>query len=246
MKRFWKVAAVVAVVVVLGTAAVAAVAVAQEGTAGVKDRLTDLGQQFKETVAGILGISVEEYDTALNQARDQVLDKAVEEGNLTQSQADRIRQRADEGFGPGMMGNGFARGMMGGGFGPGMMGGGFGRGMMGDSQDSLIAVAAGKLGMTVDELQAQLQDGKTVADLASEKGVDLKTIVDAFMATRQETLSQAVTDGKITQAQADQMLTNMREMVEDHLNGDMPALGPGGCGGFGGRGMMGAWDDDDL
>ena len=237
MKRFWKVAAVVAVVVVLGTAAVAAVAVAQEGTAGVKDRLTDLGQQFKETVAGILGISVEEYDTALNQARDQVLDKAVEEGNLTQSQADRIRQRADEGFGPGMMGNGFARGMM---------GGGFGRGMMGDSQDSLIAVAAGKLGMTVDELQTQLQDGKTVADLASEKGVDLKTIVDAFMATRQETLSQAVTDGKITQAQADQMLTNMREMVEDHLSGDMPALGPGGCGGFGGRGMMGAWDDDDL
>jgi len=237
MKRFWKVAAVVAVVVVLGTAAVAAVAVAQEGTAGVKDRLTDLGQQFKETVAGILGISVEEYDTALNQARDQVLDKAVEEGSLTQSQADRIRQRADEGFGPGMMGNGIGRGMM---------GGGFGRGMMGDSQDSLIAVAAGKLGMTVDELQTQLQDGKTVADLASEKGVDLKTIVDAFMATRQETLSQAVTDGKITQAQADQMLTNMREMVEDHLNGNMPALGPGGCGGFGGRGMMGAWDDDDL
>jgi hypothetical protein len=244
MKRFWRIAAVVAVVVVLGTAAVAAVAVAQEGTAGVKDRLVDLGQQFKEAVAGILGISVEEYDTALTQARDQVLDKAVEEGNLTQSQADRIRERAEAGSGPGMMGGGFGPGMM---MGRGL-GRGFGLGMMGDSEDSLIAVAADKLGMTVAELQTQLEDGKTIADLATEKGVDLQTIVDAFLATRQEALSQAVTDGRITQAQADQMLENMRQMVEDHLKGELPMFGPGGCGGFGGRGhgMMGAWDGDDL
>jgi hypothetical protein len=121
--------------------------------------------------------------------------------------------------------------------------------MMGDTNTSLIAVAADKLSMTVEELQTQLKDGKTIADLAKEKGVDLQIIVDAFIAARQETLSQAVADGKITQAQADQMLENMREMVEDHLNGEMPAFGPGGCGGFGGRGgrgMMGAWDDDDL
>jgi len=234
MRKFWKAAAIVAVVVVLGTAAVAAVAVAQEGTDGVKDRLTDLRQEFREAVAGILGISVEKYDAALDQAREQVLDKAVEEGNLTQDQADRIRERAAEGFGPGMMGGGMGRGMM---------GRGLGQGMMGDSEDSLIAVAADKLGMTVDELQTQLKDGKTVADLAKEKGVDVQIIVDAFMAARQETLSQAVTDGKITQEQADQMLENMRDMIEDHLNGEMPMYGPGGCGG---RGMMGGWDGDDL
>jgi polyhydroxyalkanoate synthesis regulator phasin len=237
--RFWKVAAVVAVVVVLGTAAVAAVAVAQEGTDGVKDWFVDLRQDFKEAVAGILGVSVDEYDAALDQAREEVLDKAVEEGNLTQQQADRIRDRAEEGFGPGMMGGGRGRGMMG----RGMMGRGFGLGMMGDSGDSLIAVAADKLGMTVDELTTQLKDGKTVADLAQEKGVDLQTIVDAFLASRQEWLSQAVTDGKITQEQADQMLENMREMIEDHLTGEMPMYGPGGCGG---RGMMGTWDGDDL
>jgi len=236
MRKFWKVAAVVAVVVVLGTVAVAAVAVAQEGTDGVKDLFADLRQEFHEAVAGILGISVDEYDAALDQARDQVLDKAVEEGNLTQDQADRIRERADEGFGPGMMG----RGMMG----RGMMGRGLG--MMGDSEDSLIAVAADKLSMTVDELTTQLKDGKTVADLAQEKGVDLQTMFDAFLAARQETLSQAVTDGKITQEQADQMLEHMRDMIEDHLNGEMPMYGPGGCGGHGGRGMMGAWDGDDL
>jgi len=139
--------------------------------------------------------------------------------------------------------------MMGRGFGRGLMGRSFGWGMMGGSEDSLLAVAADKLGMTVDDLTAQLKDGKTVADLAQEKGVDLQTIVDAFVAARQEALSQAVTDGKITQEQADQMLENMRDMIEDHLNGDMPRFGPGGCGGrggFGGRGMMGAWDGDDL
>jgi hypothetical protein len=93
--KFWKVVAVVAAVVVLGTAAMAAVAVAQEGTDGVKDRLADLGQEFREAVAGILGISVDEYDAAVDQAREQVLDKAVEEGDLTQEQADRVRERAD-------------------------------------------------------------------------------------------------------------------------------------------------------
>jgi polyhydroxyalkanoate synthesis regulator phasin len=238
MRKFWKVAAIVAVVVVLGAAALAAVAVAQEGTDGVKGVFADLRQEFRDTVAGILGISVEKYDAALDQAREQVLDKAVEEGNLTQDQADRIRDRADQGFGPGMMG----RGMMG----RRLMGRGLGQGMMGDSDSSLIAVAADKLGMTVDDLKTQLKDGKTVADLAKEKGVDLQTIVDAFMAARQETLSQAVTDGKITQKQADQMLENMRAMIEDHLNGEMPMVGPGGCGGRGGGGMMGAWDGDDL
>jgi len=227
--KFWKVVAVVAAVVVLGTAAMAAVAVAQEGTDGVRDRLADLGQEFREAVAGILGISVEEYDVAVGQAREQVLDKAVEEGDLTQEQADRIRERADGGLGAGMMG----RGMMG----RGMMGRGMMGEMMDDSEDSLIAVAADKLGMTVDELKTQLKDGKTVADLAKEKGVDLQTIVDAFMAARQETLNQAVTDGKMTQEQADKMLENMREMIEDHLNGEMPMYGHGG------RGMM---DDCDC
>jgi polyhydroxyalkanoate synthesis regulator phasin len=227
--KFWKVVAVAAAVVVLGTAAMAAVAVAQEGTDGVKDRLADLGQEFREAVAGILGISVDEYDAAVDQAREQVLDKAVEQGDLTQEQADRVRERADGGLGAGMMG----RGMMG----RGMMGRGMMGRMMDDSEDSLIAVAADKLGMDVDELKTQLKDGKTVADLAKEKGVDLQTIVDAFMTVRQGTLNQAVTDGKMTQEQADKMLENMREMIEERLNGEMPMYGHGG------RGMM---DDCDC
>ncbi|MBN1135816.1 MAG: hypothetical protein JXM73_04480 [Anaerolineae bacterium] len=236
MRKFWKVAAVVAVVVVLGTAAMAAVAVAQEGTDGVRDRLADLKQEFREVVARILGISVEEYDAALDQAREQVLDKAVEEGNLTQDQADRIRERVDEGFGPGIMG----RGMMGRGMDRGLLGRSLGRGMMGDSEDSLIAVAADKLGMTIGELMTQLKDGRTIADLAQEKGVDLQIIVDALVASCQERLSQAVTDGKITQDQADRMLEKMRDMIEDHLNGEMPMFGPGG------RGMMDDCDGDEL
>lgn len=243
MSKFWKIALVVAVVVVLGSAAVAAVAVAQEGADGVKEGLAGLRQEFREAVAGILGISVEKYDAALDQAREQVLDKAVDEGDLTAEQADRIRERAEEGIGPGMMGPGMmGRGMDRGMMGRGMMGR---RIVMGDPENSMVAVAADKLGMTVDELVAQLQDGKTVAELAKEKSVDLQTIVDAVMTVRQEKLSQAVADGKITQKQADLMLEKMRDMIEDCLNGDMPMLGPGGRGG---RGIMDDCDceDDDL
>jgi len=85
-------------------------------------------------------------------------------------------------------------------------------------------VAADKLGMTVDELQTQLKDGKTIAIWPQRKALTCRLLSDAFIAARQEALSQAVADGKITQAQADQMLENMREMVEDHLNGELPAF----------------------
>jgi hypothetical protein len=225
---------VVAVVGVLVVASLAAVVLAQDSQTQTPGQglFADLRQQKHEAVAKALGVSVEQYDAAVTQARDEVLDKAVQEGTITQQQADQMRERAAQGFGPGM-----GRGMMGGrGAGRGMMGG-YGS-MMGGQASSLIVVAAEKLGMTVQELQTQLQAGKTIAALAEEKGVDVQTIVDAFLAGRQEWLNQAVADGRLTQAQADQMLANMRTMVQQHVQGTLPFGGQGGCPGHRGGGMM--------
>ena len=75
--------------------------------------------------------------------------------------------------------------------------GGIGRGGM---QLSTIATA---LGMTEADLRTELQAGKSIADVASAKSVSLDTIVNAVVTAEQARLQQAVTDGKLTQAQAD-------------------------------------------
>jgi hypothetical protein len=140
--------------------------------------------------------------------------------------------------GPGT-GMDWGQGMMADGdFGPRFgMGPGGGRGQMmgpGGPENSLISIAAEKLGLTNDELIAELQAGKTIADVAAEKNVALNTIVDAVVAAHTERLNEQVANGQLTQEQADAMLVLMKANVTERLNGQGPAQGRGF--GFGGRG----------
>jgi hypothetical protein len=124
------------------------------------------------------------------------------------------------------------------GYGPGgiMMGGmsgaGCGMGMRGGMEpigpaNSLVAVAAEKLGMTQADLVAQLHSGKTIAQIATDKNVALTTIVDAFIAPRKAHLETLVANGQLTQAQMDTMLATMQANVTARLN--QPGT-PQGCG----------------
>jgi len=121
------------------------------------------------------------------------------------------------GYGMGMRGMGPMQGM------PGQMGG---------PHQSLVAVAAGTLGMTQADLVAQLQGGKTIAQVAAERNVALTTIVHAFMATRQARMADAVAAGRMTQAQADAMLATMRANVTARLSQPWSPQGPGLGAGF--------------
>ena len=228
MKRFWKVLGIAVLVGVVGVALVGAVAFAQDDGDGSSWPF-DFGQKLHEAIANVLGISVDEYDAAVDTAQQQVLDEAVSEGVLTQEQADRIQERADEGFGFGMKGDFF---------------GGHGRGgMMGGGDSALLTIAAEQLGMTEEDLVAALQDGSTIADLAAEKGVELQAIADAYVAQKSEDLAAAVESGRITQDQADAMIERMSEEVLERLEGNMPFGGPGlgAHGRHGGFGPGGMW-----
>ena len=102
----------------------------------------------------------------------------------------------------------------------GMGGPGQGRGIgmrMGDPSESLVAVAAEQLGMTVDEVRAALSSGKTIEDLAEEKGVEPQAIVDEVLALRKARLDALVADGKLTQDQADTMLAQMAEHLAERI-----------------------------
>jgi transcriptional regulator GlxA family with amidase domain len=101
-------------------------------------------------------------------------------------------------------------------------------GFMGGSENSLVSVAADKLGMTVNELTTELSNGKSIADVAKDKNVDTQTIVDAYLAHVQDSLNQAVTNGRITQAQADSILQQTTDNVPDMLNNTFENCMPGG------------------
>jgi hypothetical protein len=217
MKKAWKYVGIAALVVVLALGGMAVIAYAQDPVGDTSGPFDFFGR-FRQNLAGILGISVEQYDGAVVQARDQTLDQAVTEGWLTQDQADQMRERMDQA--PDAM--------------PWGMGPGFdmhGRGMKGDwgmkgAGVNLLSVAADQLGMTQDELMTALRDGQTIAGLAEEKGIDVQKIADAYIAQLTEKLNQAVTDGTITQNQADWMLSQAQTQVTEQLNGTWEK-GPG-------------------
>jgi hypothetical protein len=63
--------------------------------------------------AAILGVTPARLTDALAQAHDDALYNAVKSGQLTQEQADRMKQHhraIQQGAGPGMMGSGVMRG----------------------------------------------------------------------------------------------------------------------------------------
>jgi len=90
------------------------------------------------------------------------------------------------------------------------------------------AILATALGMSAEDLDAALTDGQTLSDLMNEKGIDAATLQTNAQAAYESALKQAVTDGAITQAQADEFLTNGFNMFG---RGGFP----GGCDGLGSR-----------
>jgi polyhydroxyalkanoate synthesis regulator phasin len=203
-------------VAILGVAAIGVVAYAQDDGDGYP---FDFATKFKEALAGILGISVDEYDAAVEQAQGQVVDEALAEGWLTEDQAEMLRWRMEQAPEAGMwgMGKGFR------GHGPGMDFRG----------NELVSIAADELGMSLTDLLTELQGGKSIADVAAEKGVDTQAIIDAYVAQLQEDLDAAVAEGRMTQTQADSMLEQARERATDQLDNTWEGglRGPGGRGG---------------
>lgn len=71
------------------------------------------------------------------------------------------------------------------------------------------------LGMTADQLKAELQSGKTIKDIITAKGLSFETVMkqvrEKHEADMKSKLDADVKSGKITQAQADAMLQKMND-----------------------------------
>ena len=92
-----------------------------------------------------------------------------------------------------------------------------------------LDAAAKALGMTTDELTAALKAGKTLEQVATDKGVDIQTVKDAIQAAHADEMrtqiKQAVSDGTMTQEKADWLNEGLDKGFLDGPDGFGPGFG---------------------
>lgn len=186
MSRWTKALVGVVVVGVLALGAVAGQALAQAGPGDGQSRPRQ--EEFLDSVAGKLGVTVEELKEAIGSTELEMLEQAVEEGKVRPQMAERLRQRVEDG---GLL----ARPP---------------RARPGQQQRHpglrlVLHAAAGTLDMTPRELVGELRaTSQSLAELAEEKGVN-----------REELKSGILQD---VEKQLDEGLERLQENIDDIID----------------------------
>jgi len=192
------------------------------------------GEDRAEFLAQALGISVEELQEALKSAQLSAIEAAVEDGKLTRKQADWmiLRGLGYRGLAGGVKAVDFDA-LLAGELGISVdelqaardqafelaIEQNLADGKITEEQADLIrarralkeylnrkALLAQALGLSVGELDAAREEGKTISQVLEEQGLTAVEAREALEAAYQAAIQQAVADGVITQVQADLFL----------------------------------------
>lgn len=151
---------------------------------------------FLDQLAAALNIQRSALDSAITSTGNSTADTAVQQGTLTQAQADALKARVQSGDLGALWGG---RGRHGGG--PRVAG----------VQQAMLDAAARTLSITTDELVTQLRSGQTVAQLAQAHNTTEQAVIDAALAAAKTRLDQAVASSTLTQAQADTIYAELQQ-----------------------------------
>lgn len=143
-----------------------------------------------------LGVSPERLSDALQGAFENRIDQAVEDGRLSEEAAKRMKERLEAGDVPLLLPPTFGRH-----HGPKLF-------------RFALGTAAGYLDVTEEELREALRNGKTLAEVAEAEGKSVDGLVDALVAEQTERLNEAVEDGRLTDAQRDEIVAGLEERVQ--------------------------------
>ena len=160
-------------------------------------------QAIVDDAAKQLGITPAKLSDALKKALSDRVDAAVAAGRLTKAEGDALKQRINSEDFPlfGGLRHGFGH------FGS------FGQ----------LSAAADYLGLTEVQLRTQLDDGKTLAQIAQAQGKSVDGLVDALVNAAKQRLDEAVANGHLTKAQEDEMLSGLRDRITSLVNSRLPA-----------------------
>ena len=204
----------------LAVGAGAALAVVGAGGAVAADKLSpaDESKAVVEDAAKQLGVDPAKLNDALKQALENRIDEAVEAGRLSEAQGKAMKERIEADDFPLFPGPAFGHR-------------GFGHHFGFRDLDA----AAAFLGVEEDALRDRLRDGETLADVAEAKGKSVEGLVNAIVAATTKRLDEAVTAGRITKAQRDEIVSGLKQRTTEIVNGEFPALRGRGGPGFGAR-----------
>jgi hypothetical protein len=204
----------------------AALAVAGGGAAVAATGFDSPQEESKAVIddaAEQLGVESSELSDALKQAMENRIDAAVAAGRITEAQGDAMKERLESQEYPPLGGPGFEH-----------------HGVRGFHH---LAAVATYLGLSETELRTQLADGKTLADVAKAEGKTVDGLVSALVADEKKELEAAVSSGRLTQAQADELLADAEQRFTDLVNGELPERGRHW---FGGPPPFGSPDSSDA
>jgi ubiquinone biosynthesis protein COQ9 len=85
---------------------------------------------------------------------------------------------------------------------------------------------ANYLGLTLDQLKAELQSGKSLAAIATEHGKSETDLVNFIVTKEKAFLDTALKNGKITQDQYNKMLSNLEARVKERVEKVPPVKNP--------------------
>jgi hypothetical protein len=226
-------------------ATVAGLAVAGGGAAIAASQSDSPASSFLDSVAKHLGISSAELEDATRAAAIDQVDQALEDGRITQEQADELKSRIESGDFPGFLGPALV--------GPGLFE--FGHAERGGPGHHMffgdkLSSAAEYLGLTQAELRKQLADGKSLADVAEAEGKSVDGLKQAILAGARSALEEAVENERLTREQADAIYERLQGFIDDLVDGTFPGprfrhgFGPGfdGPEGDGSGGSALHWD----
>src|SRR5207302_4640343 len=84
--------------------------------------------------------------------------------------------------------------------------------------------AARYLGITESQLREDLAAGKTLAQVADDRGKSVDGLIQAMTNAAKERLDAAVAAGRLTRAQADAVLADVKQRITDRVNGKAPSF----------------------
>jgi len=96
-----------------------------------------------------------------------------------------------------------------------------------------LEAAAKALGVSEAELQTARREGKSLAQVAQSKGVDVQVVIGALVGEAKAQLAEAVKSGRLTQAQADERIASLERRITEMMN--RPGGFHPGKGGKGGK-----------
>src|SRR5438552_4011904 len=191
MRRNRKV--MIGIAVVLAAAGGGAAVAASGSSSPSEENQAVLGDAAKR-----LGISPTKLSDALKKALSNRVDAAVAAGRLTKAEGDALKQRINSDAFPLFAG-------------PHR---GFGHfGFFGN-----ISAAADYLGLTEAQLRAQLEGGKTVAQVATAQGKTVNGLIEALVNAAKQRFDRAVAAGRLTQAQENDLLSGLRDRITNLVN----------------------------